>query len=304
MLPPEGVIRAATRWLVLLAAASVSEAWLVINSSGSYADLSQTQYVAALEWLETIGLVDRDSEWTGQAVAVRGLTVDEIAEVLFARCLVVWSPPWLRDSDSLIRTEDDLPFDASTLADIVGLRHERTVAVLRQVHGRVDLEQRRAVGASGEAALVSLLSAYWVGDVNHASLIDDGLGYDVHLSDGAVVWHVEVKSTSRRGRLTVYLSRHEFETAKVDSTWRLVVVGLEGDELGAVAVVRWDELETMAPRDQHSDSRWESARFELTPHLLDAGLPFLTAPDDPLHRALRRLDPVSAGFSWMPQRVN
>lgn len=304
MLPPDGVLRAAKRWLILLGADSLSKAWLLIRSSGQLMDLSQTQYVSALEWLESLGLVETTVAGTQRSRVLDGMTDDEIAEVMFARCLADWSPAWLVDSDSMVRSPDDLPVDAASLAGTVGLDHERAVVVIRQVHGHVDLERRGLVGALGEAELVNLLSESWRGEVNHASLLDDGLGYDVRLRLDDTIWHLEVKSTTRRGRLVVYLSRHEFETAAVDHSWRLIVVGLdETSKLGAVATVSWPELQSAAPHDHDDSSRWESARFEIAPRFLTAGLPFLIGPGetlDPLTEALSTLEERSSGFAWMP----
>jgi len=292
------------RWLVLLGADSLSRAWLLIRSSGQLMDLSQTQYVTALEWLESLGLVETTVAGAQRSRVLDGMTEDEIAEVMFARCLADWSPAWLADSDSLLRSAHDLPVDASSLAETVGVDLERAVAVIRQVHGRADLERRGLVGAMGEAELVKLLTESWQGDVNHSSLLDDGLGYDVRLRLEDTVWHLEVKTTTRRGRLTVYISRHEFETSSVDPSWRLIVVGLdETCKLSAVATVGWTELRSAAPLDHHDSARWESARFEIAPHFLTPGLPFLTGTGgspDLLTVALSTLDEGPSGFAWMP----
>ena len=70
------------------------------------------------------------------------------------------------------------------------------------------------------------------------ALTDDGLGYDVAAMTETGTWHLEVKTSARRGRLLVYPSRQEFEISKLDPRWRLVLAGLDpGRQLAAVATV-------------------------------------------------------------------
>ncbi|WP_250000085.1 protein NO VEIN domain-containing protein [Actinoplanes sp. M2I2] len=130
------------------------------------------------------------------------------------------------------------------------------------------------------------------GSADHVALDSDGLGYDIELSAGPAVWHVEVKSTKRRGRLDVYLSRHEFEVARLDPAWRLVTVGLDEDgHIGAIATVPTDALLVQAPADRATTARWESAKFSLRPTDLRPGIPFFDLDVSVAN---------SRRFAWMP----
>ena len=85
--------------------------------------------------------------------------------------------------------------------------------------------------------------------------------------------HLEVKSTTRRGRLIIYLSRHEFETARNDPTWQLVVVLLDTDYSPVgVATVRRDWVFAVVPEDHSPLGRWESLRLSPPRDALGAGL--------------------------------
>jgi hypothetical protein len=73
---------------------------------------------------------------------------------------------------------------------------------------------------------------------SRAARVDDGLGYDIELCLGQITWKLEVKSTARRNRLRVYLSRNEFSVGSLLEEWRLVVLGLgQSDEIQAIATV-------------------------------------------------------------------
>ena len=137
------------------------------------------------------------------------------------------------------------------------------------------------------------------------ALTDDGLGYDVAATTEIGTWHLEVKTSARRGRLLIYLSRQEFEISKLDPQWRLVVAGLDHSrQLAAVATVDPCVLLSRAPVDSHFDARWASARFELKPGDLVPGLAFLGPPlaDTPGRScALLALGGDDrAMFAWMP----
>lgn len=64
------------------------------------------------------------------------------------------------------------------------------------------------------------LERRWPGSTRHVALTDDGLGYDLAFSCRGRTLHLEVKTTGRRGRLVLYLSRHEHEVALLDPDWR------------------------------------------------------------------------------------
>ncbi|WP_347057384.1 DUF3883 domain-containing protein [Blastococcus sp. HT6-30] len=223
--------------------------------------------------------------------------------LLFQRSLERARPAWLPDADVLIADATELPQDAQALVVSLDLAADDAFLAVSQAQRKVDLERRATIGAAGERLLVELLERQWPGCTSHVSLEDDGLGYDIVVSDGPRSWHLEVKATTRRGRLVVYLSRNEYEVSLVDPAWRLVVAGLGDEEkLSAVATVRADVLAVRMPLDQHAATRWESARLELFPEDLEWGLPFLQQDASPVELMLRNWLGEAGRFGWLPGR--
>ena len=232
-----------------------------------------------------------------------------VDELLFAACLESAQPLWLKDADVLVTDTDSLPEETSELAATLCLDEGTALRVIRQVHGRVDLAERGRVGLLGEIALVAVLQEQWPGCVHHVALTDDGLGYDVLCELAPDLWHLEVKTTTRRGRLRVFVSRHEYETATVDHHWVLVVVGLAGTEAVAIATVQDGVIQTQAPED-HGGARWEAASYQLGAGQLTAGLAFaaprlrLGASDADPRITLGTFSTDRGGFAWMPEAAS
>lgn len=276
MLPADGVLRAAQRWLHLLARSAFVPAAAIVRSDPAYTDLSQTQYASALEWLKSAGLLVDSEHGPALATPARRLEPRTMNRLIFSRALEQAPPPWLPDADMLVPDADELPADAAGLAEALGLTPNDALLAVRQIHRRIDLAERARVGAVGERALVEVLERHWPNSTRHLSLDDDGLGYDIEFTCDGNVWHLEAKSTTRRGRLTIHLSRHEHEIAKLDPAWRLVVIGVdETDRARVIASVPTMTLLQRAPRDIHPASGWDSARYRIAPQDLEPGLTFL-----------------------------
>jgi hypothetical protein len=303
MLPAEAVVRAASRWLVLLETSSLAEAGAILRANTDYSDLTYTQYSMGLEWLGEVGLVVRgENGYVVTAEAAR-LSPEERNQLLFMKAVEVSDRPWLPDADLLIRNVEDLPEDAAQLGALLGLSEDSTLVGIRQVHGHIDLELRAVIGGAGERALVAALEHQWPGSTVHVSLENDGYGYDVAFQQpGGRSWHLEVKSTTRQGRLVLHVSRQEYEVSRLDPAWRLLVVGLDGDhELECLATGTAEALFARAPRDTPAGAKWQSARYELGPGDLRPGLDFLDAAPasvDPVLVSGTRKAPSS--FAWMP----
>lgn len=303
MLPGDGVLRAAYRWLRLLERSTLPQASALIRANAAYTDLSTTQYAAALDWLRTVRLLQSSDAGARLAPSAVGLTDSGARQLLFRRSLEAAAPAWLPDANDLVRDASELPQDATDLAAVLGLDDPAALLAIRQVHGRIDLAERARIGAQGENGLVELLERRWPGSTQHVALTDDGFGYDVAFTPDSRTWHLEVKTTSRRGRLVLYLSRHEHEVALLDPDWRLVVVGLDGDGApAALATARHQMIHERAPHDHDPAARWESARHHLHPPDLEPGLAFLGQPEPHdlgslFHRGYLE---VVAPYMWMP----
>ena len=305
MLPPEGILKGAVRWLHLLRTSTVEQALRIIAADSQYTDLTQTQYASSLDWIESLQILEF-GEGTGRlAPRLQLLPEDQLLELLFLRAVAHESPAWLRDADLLVHTSTELPHDVLELASTLGVAEDAAFRSVTRLHGHVDTKERERVGRAGEAALVTLLEACWPGSTTHVSMIDDSFGYDILFRSGRSEWHLEVKATTRRGRLVIHLSRNEHEVSLRDPRWRLVVVGIDDfSRLQAIVTVPTSSIVRRAPRDEVAESRWDSVSHDLRPDDLQGGLPFLPllpAMTDELLLALVKSGGVQRfGFAWMP----
>jgi hypothetical protein len=263
--PPEAVLRAATRWLQQLRGMSISRSQSFFASHPAYNDLTLTQYGLALRWLREIGFVTREG-----ALSVSSSPA-ELA--LLQTVLMQARPVWLSDADRLILVPDDLPDDATSVGRALGLSPAETLAAVRTTWSKVDTAAREAVGAAGEIALFNLLANLPGVTVRHVAEYSDGFGYDIAVFGDGLRLNLEVKSTTRRGRLSVYLSRNEFEAMRADPSWRLIVVLIGPDQLAeAVGVIESAWVARHAPADSSPFARWESLRLDIPPGVVQRGV--------------------------------
>lgn len=305
MLVPDAIVLASARWLRLLQTSSIEQASALVRSQAEFADLSVTQYAQALDLLMELGLVVDGSAGRTLAHYLRGASEPDLRLLLLAAMLDAEQPPWLADADALVNTPADLPEDVADLATALGLTDQDALTTIGAAHERIDLAERAAVGLAGELRIVELLESRWHGCTRHVAAERDGLGYDIALETSGTTWHLEVKSTERRGRLVLHVSRREHEVGLQDPAWRLVAVGLGQDRrLGCIATVDYSRLTTRAPHDHHAAASWESVRFDVTPDLLVEGLPFLERTGLPVGIFASAADEVAPGpgaFAWMPR---
>lgn len=304
MIPAEGVIIAAARWLDLLGRSTESQASVLIRSNSRYADLTPTQYSIALEWLHSLAWTNLPEGSLRRSQVLEKMTSQGRREYVLASLLEAADPPWLEDADVLVHSSDDLPQDIERWSDLLGLPPSSGLRVVRRISGKIDLARRAQIGSAGEIALCELLEAKWPGAINHVAETDDGFGYDVSASIQDVEWHLEVKSTTRKGRLSFFLSRHEFETGLVDEHWKLLIVGLD-DELrpSCVAEVDKSALKKFAPADRGASASWASVKYDMGQGHLSPGLAFLPwdEADVRKHRLLAHGARIRGlKFSWMP----
>lgn len=305
MLPPDSVVRAARRWLSLLRSGTLSNAALLIQSDANYTDLTATQYASALEWLQAIGAAVPGPGGLVLTPALRQLPEVMARQSIFESALSVSPPAWLADADVLVPNADALPQDADVLAAALDLSADDALRSVLRVQSRVDLAARARIGAAGEQALVALLEDQWPGSTVHVAATDDSAGYDILLEARGSEWHLEVKSTARRGKLVVYLSRHEHEVARADPRWRLVVVGLNSQlDAAALATVRYQQLAERTPSDKCPDSRWQSVAHRLQRPDLEPGLSFLGLRAPSHATATEQLltcgRSATDSFDWLP----
>lgn len=301
MLPASTTLRAAHRLADLFRRNSVSQAMSLVAAGHQYADIPATEYREALDWMERTGLVMWDLGSPCVDATIVSASDHVLPSILMMRALEADDPAWLYDVGTM-GDADDMPIDALNAGEGLGIAPSTLLSIARRLGGKVDLELRAQVGARGEEELVRLLSSLWPTGVTQVSLASDGFGYDIALDVEGGPWHLEVKSTTRRGRLVVHLSRHEFEIGLVDPFWELVVVALDEEGLVAVATADKHQVRALAPTDSHQRAPWEAAKFELLPTELTVGLSFLGGVDaDSLRSEVAtRTGDRSSAFAWLP----
>jgi hypothetical protein len=260
--PPEPVLRAAVRWLERLPASGVARVRALFTTHSDFSDITPTQYDAAYAWIRETGLLGEPN--SSVPVNCR----------VFETAMAHSGVPWFRDVDLLIRRPDELPEDALRAAESLGLTEEEAYAQVNAVWGKVDTEERCRIGSAGELALLELLSESAEGRVEHVAAWSDGYGYDIFVDAYQHSAHLEVKTTVRMGRLTVYISRNEYETMLRDPAWELVTVRLTPElKLMAVAAIPKDWIADHVPSDRSARGRWESCRLDIPPEVPVPGIP-------------------------------
>lgn len=276
MLLAETIAEAARRWIALLRTSAFPQASALIRADARYIDLTKTQYSTALDWLTVQKFVRAGENGLELNPRFALRTPAQMNQVLFERILETSDLPWLADADSLIPDASELPQDAAKIGAMLGLSDMCAFLTVRQIHGRIDLEKRALTGAAGEKALMAFLELRWPGAASHVAESNDGFGYDIAFFHSGVEWHLEVKSSVRRGRLTVYLSRHEFEVGRSDPNWRLIIVGLTPDlRMHSLSTAPFPAVVCRAPADSCFESKWQSASFQLPAEELVKGLDFV-----------------------------
>lgn len=262
-IPPEPIVRGVRRWLDLIPTAGVRRARTLFATSREYADLTPTQYAEALAWVEQFGLLASGSETVAP-------------EHLLERILVAGAPSWLPDADVLVQDSAEIPEDALSAAEALGVSPVGALACIRRAWGKVDTEIRREIGDQGEREILRHLSVRPGVMVDHVASWSDAHGYDIAVREATLTCHLEVKATTRINRLTVHLSRNEFETMRSDASWQLAIVILDkARHMARVYSVDGGWIRSCAPTDVAQAGRWESARFDIPPLACEAGIPAL-----------------------------
>ncbi|MEU9380239.1 DUF3883 domain-containing protein [Streptomyces sp. NPDC048279] len=227
-----------------------------------FSDITPTQYDAAYTWLWEVGLLGGAS--SDAPVNFR----------VFEAAVTQTRVPWFRDADLLIRGPNELPEDALRAAEALGVSPDEAYAQVNAAWGKVDTEERSRIGSAGELALLEVLSESAEGRVEHVAAWSDGYGYDIFVDAHHHSAHLEVKTTVRMGRLTVYISRNEYETMLRDPAWELVTVRLTPElKLRAVAAVPKDWIAEHVPSDRTARGRWQSCRLDIPPEVPVPGIP-------------------------------
>lgn len=259
----DSVLRAAVRWLERIPSSGVPRTRSLLYTNPRFADLTPTQYETALDWINRAGVL---------AEYLR--TWQKPAEVVFQAAIA--EALWFEDFDSLVRSPDEIPADASSALGALGLTEPQAYRLATQRWMKVDTERRQEIGALGEELLVSLLQASVIGTVTHLSLRTDAAGFDILVRLPNVEWHLEVKSSTRLNRTKFYLSRNEYEVMRTDPQWQLVFLTLgEARQIDRICTVDRNFIRLAAPLDSGVLGRWESCSLDAPPESLSVGIPAL-----------------------------
>ncbi|MFL1596249.1 DUF3883 domain-containing protein [Rhodococcus ruber] len=230
-------------------------------SHSDFGDVAPTQYDQGYEWLREAGMLENEGSSTPAAYRI------------FDAAILNGNPFWLRDADDLIGSPDDLPDDAIQAARTLDIGPEEAFSRISSIWRKVDTEERTRIGAAGEAALLDLLRSTTHARIAHVAAWSDALGYDISAETPELKLHLEVKSTNRRGRTKVYLSRNEYEVMRRDPRWRLVSVRLDEElDISSVGVVNNSFLKSTAPNDVNALARWETVRLIIPEIEIENGL--------------------------------
>jgi hypothetical protein len=234
------------------ASGGIPRAQSLLTSHRKYSDLSPTQYATAFAWLRDMGLLSFPGSGAPPANRILGAIFENAA------------PTWFQDADELVRSPDDLPSDMVSAGQALGVGRGEVYEQLVSSWGKVDTAVREQIGAAGEVALVKMLRDATDGRVDHVSTWSDGFGYDIAFTQDPVAAHLEVKSTTRAGRFTAYLSRHECEVMLRDRHWVLVAVRLNSSlEVVGVGTVPKDWIAANVPHDSTPSVSWASCKVEV-----------------------------------------
>lgn len=210
---------------------------------------------------------------------------DEALTTLLALVLGERPPLWLRTAAASPAGLDTelIPAEASTVLGTLVPDPQLREALLLAAAERIDARELSEAGAAGEEAVVAACRDELhdaqrpdlAGDVQRVSLISDRLGYDVVAPtlDGSSR-RLEVKTTRRKARLEVFISRNEATVGLRDVAWALVFCRLgDGGEVEIVGWCRGECLEPLLPENRHARGRWASTAITLAPEELRPGLP-------------------------------
>jgi hypothetical protein len=262
--PPNPVLLAAVRWVEKLPANGRARCRSLFTTHAEYSDISPTQYDAAYRWLEETGLLHGSDDTL------------PVGQRIFRAVLLTGDIHWFPDADIHVREPAEVPIDAGRAAAALGLSELQTYQEIHAVRGKVDTAERSRIGTAGEAALADLLSSATAARIEHVAAHSDGYGYDIAVHAGQRSLHIETKATTRRNRLTFFLSRREYEVMRRDTYWQLVILQLT-DQLAISAITSIDSawIETQLPADRNPYGRWETCRIDVPPEQAVSGVPRL-----------------------------
>lgn len=166
-------------------------------------------------------------------------------------------PPWLKEE--IISGEEN------------GLQLLELLQDFFPSNKKFDSERLSEIGLQGETFLYNFLCDRMPEEklkhVIHISLFDDTAGFDIKTPDPAnleISLLLEVKTTVRPGKtFQFYLSRNEYNIAKVQNNWKLVAILKRNGRHDICGFVNRQYIFDNAPVDISNQAMWQNAKFEI-----------------------------------------
>lgn len=233
----------------------------MFRTAPRYKRLTASQFQLGYDWLGASGIV------------INGILVggNRSRQLLFSKLVAALDPIWVSNDTSLTDLAHDLPLDLAQMAEELNLSVEAILDCLISVRRKFDAERLAAIGLDGEILLVQLLRARGAVEVNHLSLSDDTLGYDIRASRLGRTALIEVKATVGVAD-RFFLSRNEYETMLATDKWCLQLVHLADDGISSLTFATNEWLAAIAPIDASDGARWNSAYVTVPRRELGIGL--------------------------------
>lgn len=261
-IPPNSVLVASARWLLLLESDTLERSRALLHSIKEFRDLTPTQYEVALNWLIDHSIIDKFGE-----LRFHGNRDEMLFEVAIKEAI------WFDDGTQLLNQDYDLPLDAEAAAQCLGIALDRAHEIVWTSWVKFDASERQRIGLEGELLLFKLLEKQAGVSVSHVSLKTDILGYDIVARYDDKRFNLEVKSTTKTNRVCFFLSRNEFDVSLRDKNWRLVIVLLKLGRISGLFEVSKSLINSRVPKDVHGKSKWQSVLIEVESDSLLRPLP-------------------------------
>lgn len=139
---------------------------------------------------------------------------------------------------------------------------------------KFDAQLLSQIGLNGELSFVEFLRTSLPTDfsINHVSLVDDSLGYDVEViapSGNARFFEVKT-STLRNANFRFFVSRNEFSVGlSHGKAWNLAFMSLLDGRANLLGKLEMAGLERLFPSDQSESVVWQTARCSIAHQELD-----------------------------------
>lgn len=144
-----------------------------------------------------------------------------------------------------------------------------------ETKAKFDAQLLAQIGLNGELSFVEFLSDALSPEhvINHVSLVDDSLGYDVEvISPTGNKRFFEVK-TSTRGDDTFrfFVSRNEFSVGlSLGKAWNLAFIALHEGQANLLGKLEMARFENLFPADQSKSIVWQTVKCSVPYQDLDA----------------------------------